>query len=262
MKYYLAEACQNTFVLFDCLNTIFEDETFQMAHRALCTENRDDALVLANGRMVGEALYANMYVVGMDGSLGEFCGNGSRACASYLFQTYPNVKQFYLTTGWGVHAIIEHEDLSYSTHLPFPKFEVSSRFVSNPELLQKTYGFQYAEVIEPHIIIEQQLSDDELLVLGRELNNRRDIFPFGINVNAWQPLDYETLFVKTYERGVQRLTRSCGTGSICCAGFYNAHGNTTVITPGGLIRIHPNENGIWLNGPAFCSDIDKKAVSD
>lgn len=78
-----------------------------------------------------------------------------------------------------------------------------------------------------------------------------DIFPLGINVNAWHILKKGSIKVKTYERGVQRLTQSCGTGSMSCASVYATSGLVSVSTPGGDLKITLEKNGIELQGPAF-----------
>jgi hypothetical protein len=47
MKYYLVEACQNRFVLFDYLKRTKLNQTLiQAMHRSLIKEDRDDALIL------------------------------------------------------------------------------------------------------------------------------------------------------------------------------------------------------------------------
>lgn len=262
MKYYLAEACQNTFVLMDCLETHRIDNLIlDSAHQFLKTENRDDALILTQGEFDGNSFYARMVVLGLDGTLGEFCGNGSRACAAYLFKKYPLVENFFLTTTYGIHPLIRYADGGYSIKLPPARFEINEKFIANPSLFKNKYGFDYVEMIEPHLIIQKTLSDEELFSLGRELNRQKDLFPHGININAWHILNEGSLHVKTYERGVQRLTRSCGTGSMSCAAFYQSRGNIHVSTPGGGLLIQMQDDGIVLKGPASFYDKDIKRIS-
>jgi diaminopimelate epimerase len=263
MKYYLAEACQNTFVLMDCLEPSMDPTLIlHQAHEYLKYENRDDALILTEGARQGNAFYARMVVLGLDGTLGEFCGNGSRACAAYLFERYPRVEKFFLTTKYGAHPLMRHDDGFYSIKLPPARFEINDKFIANPNLFKKAYGFDYVEMIEPHLVVQKAMSDEELLSLGRELNSRKDLFPHGININAWQKLNEGSLHVKTYERGVQRLTRSCGTGSMSCAAFCGFHGNVHVSTPGGSLIIQVQGDGIVLKGPASFFDKDKTGKLD
>lgn len=258
MKYYLAEACRNTFVLFDCLDGSFSEERFfQKARQKLEDENRDDALILAEGKLEGGAFYTRMIVLGLDGALGEFCGNGARACASYLFKNYPFLQKIFLTTSQGAHPLHKYEDGKYSIKLPPARFEYNPKFIANAKLFKQKYAFDYVEMIEPHLAVQRKMSNEELFALGRELNQQKDLFPLGINVNAWYILDEETIFVKTYERGVKRLTQSCGTGSMSCASIYRAQGIVHVVTPGGSLEVRLENEGIELKGPAAFFDIDK-----
>lgn len=252
MKYHLAEACQNTFVLFDCLDSSAVDDAFlHMVHHCLAEEGRDDALILMDGKAQDDAFYARMIVLGLDGTLGEFCGNGARACAAYLFEHYPMVRNFFLVTPHGVHPLAKHGERTYSIKLPPARFQLNEKFIASREHFNAECGLHYVEMIEPHLIVERKMSDEDLFSLGRKLNQKKDLFPLGINVNAWHTLNDETLYVKTYERGVQRLTQSCGTGSMSCASFYKKLGKVHVSTPGGHLEIQLGQDGIELKGAAF-----------
>lgn len=259
MNYYLAQACQNTFVLFDCLAaSSLDPQVVKKVLQSLQREKRDDALILIGGMSQGDVLHAQMVVLGCDGSFGEFCGNGARACAAFLFARYPVLKRFFLKIPGGLSPLFSHGDGIYSVGLPKPHFTINAKFAAQPI----SPPFHYAEVIEPHLLYKANLSDEELLALGRELNRDKQRFPFGINVNAWQCIGENRLFVKTYERGVQRLTRSCGTGSLCCAAFYQPRGQVRVTTPGGELEIALSEESALLKGPACVFYAEKRAEEE
>lgn len=246
MKYHLGEACENAFILFDCLdNQMVNEEFLKQARNSLEKENKDDALILTDKKVTKEGFFVRMLVLGLDGTLGEFCGNGARVVAAYLFTLHPNEKNIFIVTPFGAHPLKRHEASTYSIQLPLPSFAINPKFVQGP----LPAGIYYVEVIEPHLVIEAKMSDEMLLTLGQTLNQKRDLFPHGINVNAWHVIKEGTLFVKTYERGVQRLTRSCGTGSIACAAFYNRP-YTKVLTPGGILMITLHNERIELKGAA------------
>ncbi len=252
MKYHLAEGCENTFVLYDRLTISsleegFSDEVFQVLER----EDRDDALILVDGVLQEGVFYARMLVLGRDHSWAEFCGNGARACAAYLSDRYPDALQFYLVAGQGKYLLETHGNGIYSVHLPPVKWDLNEKFIADADHFHRDYALSYVEVLEPHLVIQESMSDDELLLMGRQLNRRRHLFPQGINLNSFHVRDDGTLFVKTYERGVQRLTKSCGTGSIACAAFYQRRGSVQVGTPGGLLEIVLRDEGVQLKGPAL-----------
>jgi diaminopimelate epimerase len=259
MKYYLAEACRNTFVLFDCLDESYKEELFfYRARQMLQDENRDDALILSEGELEGDAFSTRMLVLGLDGTFGEFCGNGARACASYLFKNYPFLKKIFLKTPHGRHQLLQHEDGKYSIKLPAARFQYNSKFVADIDQFQAKYPFRYVEMVEPHLVVEEKMSDEKLFQLGRELNQQKELFPLGINLSAWHVLDQDWIFVKTYERGVQRLTKSCGTGAMSCATVYKGQGMIHALTPGGALEINFDGEGIQLKGPASFYDKDRK----
>jgi diaminopimelate epimerase len=259
MKYYLGDACQNTFVFFDRLETSALDESFlKQVHSTLLKEKRDDALILFNGRFQEEGFYAQMMVLGLDGAIAEFCGNGARVCAAYLFERYPRSKRHYLTTGSGIYPLQKYGSDLYSVKLPPANFAWNEKFIADFAAFEGLTRFFYVNMLEPHLILQEELSDEQLLSLGKELNQRKDLFPSGINVNAWHLLEDDRLFVKTYERGVQRLTLSCGTGSMSCAAFHKSLGTLFVSTPGGDLEVILQEDGIELKGPAFFFYKNKK----
>ncbi|MFA6915779.1 MAG: hypothetical protein WC222_05235 [Parachlamydiales bacterium] len=254
MKYYLAEANQNTFILYDFLDKQSVDQKLlNEVQKALLFENRDDALLLVNGSEKKGAFIAQMLVLGQDGQLGEFCGNGARACGAYLFDNYPHAKQHYLITPYGLHPLQKYDEDVYSINLPAASFEIDSKFIADPQTFRSKYPWIFVNMIEPHLTLEGEMSDQELYKQGRELNTQRDLFPLGINLNVWQIQRDGTLFVKTFERGVQRLTRSCGTGSLSCASIYKSQGHVRVITPGGPLDICLGVSGIELKGSGYYS---------
>lgn len=253
INYCLAEACQNRFILFNCLHVAELDQEFlHQAHQHLKKQKRDDALILINGEVHANTFLVQMVVLGLDGKLGEFCGNGARASAAYLFARYPFFKTISLKTARHLCPLTKQEENTYSVKVPPARFEWNHKFITTPTLLQKQ--FEYVETGEPHLIIEKIMNDSQLTSIGRELNQQTDLFPLGINVNAWHVLEEGTIFVKTYERGAQRLTKSCGTGSMACAAFYRGNGTVQVVTPGGALEIILREHEIELCGQSLITN--------
>jgi diaminopimelate epimerase len=108
----------------------------------------------------------------------------------------------------------------------------------------------YVEMLEPHLVLDGKWSKEMLLSIGRSLNSQRERFPKGINVNAWHYIDENKIFVRTYERGVQGLTKSCGTGSIACLSTLFSEGSHIVSTAGGSLQITFLEDNLRLEGHA------------
>ena len=269
-EYYFAEACENIFLLFDYMNVRNLDESALGRIRAsLIKEKRNLAMILLDREAKGDTIFAHMLIFGVDGTIREFCPNGSRACAAYLFSRYPEYNHFYLVSNRGIHQLLRYQDGSYSTHLPPIHFEINPKFIAQPDRFSKNDGFYsfvfegkhftYADAMEPHLMIQEEIGDQELLRLGKRINELKDLFPLGINVNSCRVLDELSILIRTYEHQVEVLTQSCGAGSCCTTAWYlkGKEGTVKVTTLGGNLEISVLNDGIELKGPAtiesFCT---------
>ena len=90
---------------------------------------------------------------------------------------------------------------------------------------------------------------------GRKLRNSDHFMPSGININFIEEKNGQ-LFIRTYERGVEDETLSCGTGVIAAALFTckNTSNEISIQARGGMLKVKFEKNGttfknIWLIGP-------------
>jgi diaminopimelate epimerase len=96
--------------------------------------------------------------------------------------------------------------------------------------------------------------------LGRAIRSKAEYSPKGINVNFVQIQNDHSIFVRTFERGVEDETWSCGTGvtASCLMAAHNESGfnEVDVQTLGGKLTVEfervndKTYNNIWLIGPA------------
>ena len=95
---------------------------------------------------------------------------------------------------------------------------------------------------------------------GRSIRNSDSFKKEGINVNFVETIDDHTIFVRTFERGVEAETWSCGTG-VTASALMSAHNDlgfnqVDVKTLGGDLSVEYDRLGeqefknIWLCGPA------------
>jgi len=79
---------------------------------------------------------------------------------------------------------------------------------------------------------------------------------FDANVNLFNVLDASTFEIRTFERGVERETLSCGSGTTataCFVKYYILSDNKipdklTAQTKGGILNVIFESDGIYLEG--------------
>ena len=114
----------------------------------------------------------------------------------------------------------------------------------------------------PHYIkMVSNVMDLDVFKKGSEIRHSKEFEEDGINVNFVEQLrEADKIIVRTFERGVEDETYSCGTGVTAAAlvCFHNENGfnEVEVKTLGGLLtveydRVDENKyEDIWLCGPA------------
>ena len=120
----------------------------------------------------------------------------------------------------------------------------------------------YLNTGSPHYVkIVNNVQNYEVFEHGKEIRNSERFKEEGTNVNFIEKIDNE-LFVRTYERGVEDETFSCGTGVTAAAliaaieGISNSKNNCLIKTLGGNLEVtfdkvlEQNFYNIWLKGPA------------
>jgi diaminopimelate epimerase len=96
--------------------------------------------------------------------------------------------------------------------------------------------------------------------VGKTVRYSKEFEPAGLNVNFVEVIDEDEILVRTYERGVEDETLSCGTGvtasALVCAHNDNGFNRVDVKTLGGKLYVEFMNNNndsfydIWLCGPA------------
>ena len=185
-----------------------------------------------------------------DGTWETFCANGARCVVKYLYQKKMINKVSNFLSGDGEHkAIIENDEISIKMNTP--KFKSEKLEVKNMQGYVIDSGAQHF-----CINLEQRIVIDELEKIGMEIR-QSDLFkPKGINVNFFKILDDQTIEVHTYEKGVEKLMLSCGSGSVASA-FYASHkyemlNSIKTISEGGNLFISFNKDwsDVWIKGNA------------
>ncbi|WP_421872771.1 diaminopimelate epimerase [Marinoscillum sp.] len=181
-----------------------------------------------------------------DGSK-SLCGNGSR-CAIAFAQSLGIIDQktTFETTD-GIHdAFIEGDIYHFHLH------DVGQvEQISDTDLFINT-GSPH------HIQLVDQVDQVDLLQVGRSIRYSDKYAPGGTNVNFVEKKEHG-IKVRTYERGVENETLSCGTGVTACALAAEQlayKSPITVETKGGILMVSFEKDesnrykNIYLAGPA------------
>lgn len=195
-----------------------------------------------------------------DGHEAEMCVNGSR-CICYLAHKSGLVgDEFTFEAGDGIHkAIITGKDciriqVHWHRGYDFRTFPVDFA------LPDKVYFKAFLNTGVPHLVLDcHDIDQIPVHKLGSALRFHPYYQPEGTNVNFVQMdtnADNLTLRLRTFERGVDAETLSCGSGATASALSYvpenlKQDAFIQVNTSGGklFISILKNFNDIYLEGP-------------
>ena len=148
-----------------------------------------------------------------DGSLGEFCGNGTRCSARFAFLSGMAERRMTLETDAGVVSAEVGEDDRVTISLPPPQGYRADRSLNVGDT---TIHGSSITVGVPHYVIfaNDDLWDQDIRPLGSAIRRHRELQPQGSNVNFVVVRGSNAIDVRTYERGVENETLSCGSGVV------------------------------------------------
>jgi diaminopimelate epimerase len=245
IPFYKYEATGNDFVIIDNRKKEFSFSVDQI--EKICDRKFG---VGADGLMLIEnhpTLDFNLIYYNSDGSP-SLCGNGSRA-AVMMASSLHLIKD--VTT-------FEAYDGQHKANL-LPNNIVRLKMNDVKEVKQLANGV-FIHTGSPHFI--QTVSDVRAYPIkeeGRQIRYSDAFKPDGTNANFIEMLSDNTIFVRTYERGVEDETLSCGTGvtaAALAASFQGYQSPVKIQTLGGELSVEfkVGQDGsfqdIFLIGPA------------
>ena len=130
------------------------------------------------------------------------------------------------------------------------------------EKIRKVHGDFVLNTGSPHYVkIVNDVMELDVYKKGRDIRYSKDYEQEGINVNFVEQLaEVDHILVRTYERGVEDETFSCGTGvtaaALVCFHNENGYNDVEVKTLGGNLTVEFDRLdedkfvNIWLCGPA------------
>ncbi|MCL6258430.1 diaminopimelate epimerase [Aquiflexum sp. TKW24L] len=245
ISFYKYQGTGNDFIMIDDRADVFPDHDLSLVQK-LCDRKFGigaDGLILI--REVDNHDFEMVYF-NADGSQ-SMCGNGARCAVAFAkFLEIIDQKTNFLAID-GVHqALVAGEWI---------ELEMS------PVLSLANAGNDYfVNTGSPHHVkFVENVSDYPVFEEGKKIRYSTAYEPNGTNVNFVTPLEKDEIHVRTYERGVENETLSCGTGVTACALVYGNQKQlkeVNIKTPGGKLKVKFSQSAdgsftdIWLIAPA------------
>jgi len=261
----------NDFPLVDARDWHLSDVEWAAFARVLAARDGpvggDGILALVAG---DDAAAFGMRMFNSDGSEAETCLNGLRCAARAGFAaTGVETATVRLKTS---HAQVEHvADLAPGVYTvaetaapaslataDWPIADVPERLIDTPiAALPTTRAFTAVAIPNPHLVAFVDAIDEaELAAIGEACEAAPNWLPNRANVSFVERRDADTLFVRTFERGVG-LTNSCGsamaasTYAACLTGRIDFGHEITVLNRGGQVRARAEvDAAVTLHGNA------------
>ncbi|MBQ9473819.1 MAG: diaminopimelate epimerase [Bacteroidales bacterium] len=189
-----------------------------------------------------------------DGYLGTMCGNGGRCIAMFAHtlglshrNEHSQPKLTFKASDGPHHATI----LLWDNATGIGLVELSMHDIERNNIRRCLDGW-FLDTGSPHYVQRvENLSEYDVFTHGKELRNNSEEFPEGTNVDFIEDMPDGSLFVRTFERGVEDETWACGTGVTAAA---IVSGNGRIKTRGGDFKVTFNTDGkaytnVHLTGP-------------
>lgn len=193
-----------------------------------------------------------------DGRESSMCGNGGRCLTKFAHDVGFVLSDYKFIAIDGEHQASINLDGTVALKM------------NDVHDVQYNHGNYILNTGSPHFVtMTNDVMHLDVFKKGREVRYSDDFKEEGINVNFVQLTEEpDKIIVRTYERGVEDETYSCGTGvtasALVCCHNDNGFNRVEVQTKGGELSVEYDKIGdsyknVWLNGPAvrvFEGDIE------
>lgn len=212
-----------------------------------------------DGLVVSERMSAGNYAVtcyNSDGSVASMCGNALRCVARCAAADYGEKHMTLLMGGVAHEAVVDGGQIGVSVLVG----AVTQRVLT---MTWEGQQMEFAAVnsgTEHVVAFTRFVHRGDLADLGRRVRHHAALAPAGANVNLVEVADRSTVRVRTYEKGVEAETLSCGSGAVAAVAVARdagavTDGRVTVSNEAGSpLRVgplgEPHDGAVWLTGPA------------
>ena len=245
--FYKYQGTGNDFIMIDNRSSFFKIDAKII--KKLCDRRfgigADGLILLENDNSSDfKMVYFNS-----DGNESTMCGNGGRCIVAFAKRLNIIKNQTIFSAIDGLHeAIIDEND---HVHLKMNDIQA---------IESKELSFFLNTGSPHHVVWFDDVNELDVKHLGSEIRYSKTYEPSGCNVNFVQTINPSKINVRTYERGVEDETLSCGTGVTAAAIAFHFSKKTEatsieIMTLGGLLQVKFQPKGeiyedVFLIGPA------------
>ncbi|MFC1562698.1 diaminopimelate decarboxylase [candidate division KSB1 bacterium] len=248
IKFSKFSATGNDFIIIDNRKNIFKGINLKRLFSTICRRKTSigaDGVILISKR--NEKCYITFY--NPDGSVAECCGNGLRAVSVYLKRHKILGTEQSVETADGIHEI-ELGENNPKVRMNISKKSFKERILNIEN--KKIKGYIIHSGVPHFVIFAKDIEDPKLMDTGKKIRYDKEFRPNGTNVDFVRRENLRKISVRTYERGVEAETLSCGTGAAASAyisrKILNMKLPIKVITKGGILTVSEEKNKVFLSG--------------
>lgn len=230
MQFYKYQGTGNDFVMIDNRQNTFPKNNTKLVAQ-LCDRRfgigADGLILLENDTET----HFKMVYYNSDGNPSSMCGNGGRCIVAFAKKLGIIQNQATFMAVDGIHYATINQDGIVSLQMT----DVDS-VNCKPEYCFLNTGSPH------HVALVENLQDYDVKTNGAKIRYSDLYGQAGSNVNFVQPISSNHFALRTYERGVEDETLSCGTGATAVAIAMNAIGKTTsneveLTVQGGTLKV-------------------------
>ena len=240
----------NDFVMVDNRAHTFPEENLAFVKK-LCDRRFGigaDGLILLDTKTDGTL---RMTYFNSDGNLSSMCGNGGRCFAAFARRCGIAGDEISFEAADGVHRAL------FTSASPV----TVKMTMGDVKSVEEGTDFLFLDTGSPHVVkFVSEVEKLDVRQQGKDIRYSARFKEKGTNVNFVE-IAPGYLSVRTYERGVEDETWSCGTGvtaSVLAAAATSkltGKQESAVQTPGGKLKVYFSRNGdgfneVWLEGEA------------
>ena len=248
LEFYKYQGTGNDFVMIDNRTGFFPKENVQLVDR-LCDRRfgigADGLILLEND---SETDFKMVYY-NSDGNQSSMCGNGGRCLVAFAkkLNLIKNSCSFIATDG------LHHAKIAENGQVSLQMIDVLNVNINPDYVFLNTGSPHHVQMVED--LENYNIKENGATIRYGELYGKE-----GSNINFVKQINADTFSLRTYERGVEDETLSCGTGATAAAIAMNATGKTNATSihlnvEGGKLEVSFDKyddqfTNVFLIGPA------------